>query len=63
MDADCYTEFGAGLLASQIESYWRSCGFRGIRAERFEVMPGFFGVRSNIGPDGYPPREREKVAI
>jgi len=55
---DLLTQSGAGILAKAIETYWRGRGFNGIVAERYR-LDGFFsayGVRSNIGPDGFPPR-------
>lgn len=55
---DFYTAFGAAMLCTDIEAYWRKRGYDGIRAVRFEIAgsPGHFGVRSNLGPTGYPPR-------
>lgn len=55
---DYYTRYGAGILVSTIEAYWKARGFAGIRAERFAI-PGtveLFGVKSNIGLMGLPPR-------
>jgi len=59
---DYYSQYGAGVLAATIERYWQRRGFHGIRVERFEVFPGsgVFGIRSNIGPAGYPPRSLRK---
>jgi hypothetical protein len=57
-DCDFYTYHGARVLAGVIERYWRMRGYAGIKVERFEI-PGTsmrFGLTSNIGPDGFPPR-------
>jgi len=59
---DFFTHYGAGILAMAIETHWRGRGFHGIRAERYELPGGLFGVRSNIGPAGYPPRVQREVA-
>jgi hypothetical protein len=58
MATDYYSQYGAGVLAATIDAYWRERGYLGIRVSRFEVWPGagVFGIRSNIGPTGYPPR-------
>lgn len=57
---DYFSKHGAAVLASRIESYWRARGFAGIVAERYRLdFPGFWGVRSNIGHDGFPPRQVE----
>jgi hypothetical protein len=53
---DYFTKYGAGLLAARIREYWRARGFYGILCERYEIMPGTWGVHSNIGPKGFPPR-------
>lgn len=53
---DTYSQHGAGILASWIEDYWRKRGFKAIRAERYEIADGFWGVRSNM-VNGWPPRE------
>lgn len=53
---DYFTKYGAGLLAARICEYWRARGFFGILCERFELLPGTWSVRSNIGKNGYPPR-------
>lgn len=56
--ADLLTSSGAGVLAKAIETHWRERGFAGIVAERYLIDGSRenYGVRSNIGPDGYPPR-------
>jgi hypothetical protein len=53
---DFLTSFGAGVLCSHIESYWRARGFAGIVCERYEVKnaDGMWGVRSNL-VNGKPP--------
>lgn len=57
---DLFSSYGAGRLAKHIEDYWRARGYAGIVAERYEIGVGeAWGVRSNIGPNGYPPRIRE----
>lgn len=53
---DFLTSFGAGVLAGYIDSYWRARGYAGIVTERYEITTGVFGIRSNIGPTGFPPR-------
>lgn len=55
---DKYTRAGAKHLVNLIESYWTHRGYPLIRAEAHELrdMPGLYGVRSNIGADGFPPR-------
>lgn len=60
---DYLTRYGSGVLASVIEQHWKSRGYRGIRAERYE-LPGFtdvFGIRSNIGPAGFPPMSKVRA--
>lgn len=58
-DAACfYTAHGASALAERIEAYWIKRGYPGIVAERFEIPGSFpkkYGVRSNIGQNGFPP--------
>lgn len=64
---DYSTFIGARMLAHQIEDYWRCRGFVGIKTQVIDegarqnthTCGGHivWGVRSNIGPDGYPPRE------
>jgi hypothetical protein len=58
------SERGAAELASRIRDYWISRGYLGIIAEPVVVVDRFssrnrhwiWGVRTNIGPDGFPPR-------
>ena len=52
-------------LATKIYEYWMERGFAGIkpeirRVEELTLTGGkvtYSAVRSNIGPNGYPPRE------
>jgi hypothetical protein len=58
------SERGAELLASRIRQYWIGRGYLGIVAEPVVLVDRFgsrnrhwiWGVRTNIGPDGFPPR-------
>ena len=58
------SERGAEQLASRIRAYWIGRGYLGIVAEPVAVVDRFgsrnrhwiWGVRTNIGPDGFPPR-------
>jgi Transcription termination factor nusG len=67
-NADSTTEAGARVLAWRIESYWRGRGYAGI-ATRVEEVLGVsttyraraFCVRSNLGPDGFPPGGRGEL--
>lgn len=56
--SDNYTRSGAQYLANLIESYWTSRGYPQIVATAYPIpdMPGLHGVRTNIGPNGFPPR-------
>ena len=57
-------ERGAEQLASRIQQYWIGRGYLGIVAEPVVLVDRFgsrnrhriWGVRTNIGPDGFPPR-------
>jgi hypothetical protein len=57
-------ERGAEQLASRIREYWLGRGYLGIVAEPVVVVDRFrsrnrhwiWGVRTNIGPEGFPPR-------
>jgi hypothetical protein len=47
--------------ADQIRQYWYAQGYLGIKTEVIYTPGGrrfapLWGVRSNIGPNGYPPR-------
>jgi hypothetical protein len=56
-------ERGAEQLASRIREYWIGRGYFGIVAEPVILVDRFdsrnrhriWGVRTNIGPDGFPP--------
>lgn len=60
------SEAGAKRLAARIKDYWIARGFRGITTSTvaMKVSPQklrdggnvVYGVVSNIGPNGYPPR-------
>ncbi len=63
---------GAIKLAARIRDYWKSRGYEGICAEPVEIMmideyrsdwgrasdqpKSIFGIRSNIGANGFPPK-------
>jgi hypothetical protein len=57
-------ERGAERLAIRIREYWIGRGYLGIVAEPVVLVDRFgsrnrhwiWGVRTNIGPDGFPPR-------
>lgn len=52
---DPLTRHGAGVLCEHIEMWWRSRGYPGVIAERYEIpgMEGKYGVRSNL-VNGWP---------
>lgn len=58
---DYMTNDGAAHLARTIRRHWKLRGYRGIDV-RIEPVRGEgeddcrYQVRTNIGPDGYPPR-------
>jgi len=60
-------ERGAEVLASRIRQYWIGRGYPGIVAEPVVLVDRFgsrnrhwmWVVRTNIGPDGFPPRVSE----
>jgi hypothetical protein len=63
--SDSLSRVGATYLAAKIEEYWKGRGFNGIRAAAYEIRDRLvtgtgssivFGVRSNIGPNGFPPK-------
>jgi hypothetical protein len=60
-EADYYSKFGAGALVTQIVNYWTGRGFHGIVCTRYQDpdFPTLWFVRSNVGPNGYPPRTKE----
>jgi hypothetical protein len=48
-------------LAQRIIVYWRARGYAGCKPKVLNLgSPEFpiWSVRSNIGPDGYPPKEK-----
>ena len=53
---------GAKKMAARIIEYWQSRGCHGIEAWAEPVVKTrrgmVWGVRSNIGPDGFPPKDR-----
>ena len=56
-------ERGAERIASRIREYWIGRGYLGIVAEPVVLVDRLgrnrrliWGVRTNIGPDGFPPR-------
>lgn len=56
---DLLTEDGAKELVACIIKYWCARGFSGIHAWAFHTATETFGVwsvRSNIKPNGFPPR-------
>jgi hypothetical protein len=56
--SDCYSLNGAGVLAKQIEVYWRKRGHYNVRAERFKIAgsSNLWGIRSNMVA-GKPPKK------
>jgi hypothetical protein len=61
---DMINERGAERLASRIREHWIGRGYLGIVAEPVVLVDRFgtrsrrliWSVRTNIGPDGFPPR-------
>lgn len=55
---DIYSKTGAFQVARYLERYWKGRGYHGMRAEAFliEGTRSAWGIRSNIGPLGYPPK-------
>jgi hypothetical protein len=53
---DNYTARGADKLKATILRYWLDRGFVNVRAERYEVSEGIWGIRSNL-VNGLPPRQ------
>jgi hypothetical protein len=58
MSDDKLTFASATRLASKIEQHWRARGFALIQASarRIPYSVDEYEVRSNIGPNGFPPR-------
>lgn len=55
---DFYSKAGAALIVEHIIAYWMKRGYHGITATRYKLADfDLYGVRSNIGPYGYPPRK------
>lgn len=64
--ADPCSEQGARRLAARLRDYWLGRGYRGVSTGivRMEIPKqkrrgddiAIFGIVSNIGPNGYPPR-------
>lgn len=58
--SDRCTPAGAAELAEKIVDYWRARGFPLIKAWVDDVArfsnASIYGVRSNILPNGFPPR-------
>ena len=44
---DYFTHYGSGTLAFMIRDYWAGRG-HDVRAERFEIASGVFGIRSDM---------------
>lgn len=68
MSIDYNTQEGALKAASEIEKHWKKRGYNGILARVicFPHKPHpqhahaiYYAVRSNIGRDGFPPRQIE----
>lgn len=51
---DPSSRFGAWTLAEFITDVWRRRGFGNVEVERYEVSPGYWGLRSNL-VRGLPP--------
>lgn len=59
MTQDSLTFTGAQKIAEQIIAYWSARGYHGIKAEPYRLNDsGDFGVRSNVGAQGFPPMTR-----
>lgn len=63
-DEDFCSENGALRLASMLRSYWVQRGYKGIRTAVTRVRAGkgherkhTYRVLSNIGHDGFPPKD------
>ena len=57
---DYNTPHGSALLAARIERYWRERGYEKVLVAPVTVEEwhdhSVYGVRSNVGEGGYPPR-------
>lgn len=65
-ESDLSSKSGAERIAKRIENYWAMRGYSLIKTSIYPVKTLFqtrgtrspiYGVVSNIGPTGYPPRE------
>jgi hypothetical protein len=62
MNTDWMSNEGAAHLAKTIRRHWMLRGYKGIEV-RIEPVRGdvdedfHYQVRTNIGPNGYPPRQ------
>ena len=59
--AEVCDKSGAEALAVRLANYWRKRGFHGIRTSLMRIAHNggrdmLWCVRSNIGPNGFPPR-------
>ena len=67
MRTDLSSQHGAEQIAARIKEYWRARGYAGIAASISRRNTGsrtadqryVWEVRSNIGPNGYPPQEKK----
>ena len=57
---DFFTKHGAGLLADHITRYWAARGASHVRADRYLIEGGNWGVESNL-VDGLPPPKVRKA--
>jgi hypothetical protein len=59
---DNYTAKGADKLKATILRYWLDRGFVNVRAERYELSPGIWGIRSNLF-NGLPPAKQPRARL
>jgi hypothetical protein len=57
---DALSKHGAGLIAACIMDFWARRGLGNVKAERFEVWEGTWGVRSNL-VGGLPPARTRHI--
>ena len=55
---DLHSPKGADKLKAVILRFWLDRGYSNVRAERYEISPGIWSVRSNL-VNGLPPRLRK----
>lgn len=55
---DLHSPKGADKLKAVILRFWLDRGYANVRAERYEISPGIWSVRSNL-VNGLPPRLRK----